>query len=387
MQARLTKPGLILGIMVCCLLCNSFSVTAQDDTDSETKTKMSESSLKWLKENGIDPTKAGMKKYLDALRPDETVLEKATVLVELLSSSEYLVREKATNDLKAMPNLTVSTLRSIDSDFEGKPEGKYRLREVINYKTSQNNAQIQFAIFQDISQRKLKGFATTVVDSFEFLEPDSFVQNAAAQALGATAIAADSELLVELLKNKDADNEMRAGALSGLIEANPDAAKQYALKLKDSSTGTLGLDVARVLVINKDKAAFDVLMRLFSDKSPQVRNKSLSIVRRLTNKGIGYHSVIDDDANEEAIVGIKEWLEENGDEVEYVWESAKFRLGRFIVSQYDANQVSEFDEAGKVVWTIALDKPFACFGRPDGHRFVALYSGGVVHQYDESGKR
>ena len=356
---------------------------AQDDSDIK---EMDKSNAVWLTDNGIEASQAGMRGYLKALRPDESVVEKALVLIKQLSSVEYLVREKATNDLKAMPNLTVATLRSIDSSFDGKPEGKYRLKEVIDYKASQNSAQIQFAIFQDIQKRELKGFASSIVDSFVFLEPDSFVQIAAAKALGATATESDSELLTELLVDTSQDNEMRAGALRGLLHVAPDAAFEYATKLKDSTKGTLGLEVARVLVVNEDEAAFEVLCRLFDDKSLQIRNKSLSIIRRMTNKHIGYHSVLDDAANKKAVKEVKAWLADNKNEVEYVWESAKFRLGRFIVSQYDANRVIEFDEAGKVVWSVDLDKPFACFGRPDGHRFVARYSGGVVHEYDASGK-
>ncbi len=382
---RPVQWALLLTLLLLLLPCCTGSAVGQDD-DAEQATKMDASNEMWMVDNGIEPTPEGMKQYLKSLRPDETVVEKALVLVEKLSSSEYLVREKATNDLKAMQNLTVSTLRSIDSEFEGKPEGKYRLREVISFKGMQNSAQIQFAILQDIQKRELKGFASNIIASFEYFERDSFVQNAAGKALGATATDDDRELLTSLLDDAEQTDQLRAGALSGLLHTAPKSAFEYAAKLKDSTAGVLGLDVARVLVINKDEQAFEVLLRLLDDKSIQVRHKSLSILRRMSDGEIEYHSVNDDLANEKATKEIRAWFAENKDDVEYVWESAKFRLGRFIVSQYDANKVVEFDEAGKVVWSVDLDKPFACFGKPNGHRFIALYSGKVVHEYDQAGK-
>ena len=381
---RPVHRAFLLALLLLSLPCCPGSAVGQDD--AEQPAKMDASNKMWLVDNGIDPTPEGMKQYLKSLRPDESVVEKALVLVAKLSSSEYLVREKATNDLKAMQNLTVSTLRSIDSEFEGKPEGKYRLREVISFKDMQNSAQIQFAILQHIQKSELKGFASNIIASFEYFEPDSFVQNAAGKAIGATATDDDRELLTSLLDDEEQTDQMRAGALSGLLHTAPKSAFEFAAKLKDSTDGVLGLDVARVLVINKNEEAVELLLRLLDDKTIQVRHKSLSILRRLSDGKIEYHSVADDLANEKAAKEIRAWFAENKDDIEYVWESAKIRLGRFIVSQYDANKVIEFDEAGKVVWSVDLDKPFACFGKPNGHRFIALYSGGVVHEYDQAGK-
>jgi hypothetical protein len=56
------------------------------------------------------------------------------------------------------------------------------------------------------------------------------------------------------------------------------------------------------------------------------------------------------------------------------------------VCQYDANRVIELDETGKIVWSVEAEKPFACMGLPNGHRFILLYSQGTILHYDGAGR-
>lgn len=378
---------LLVGLIV---LQSPRGLPAQQLQPHDDPAKAETSNSIWLKRNGIESSVESFRRYFENLSGPEYDATAVGDLIESLSSEDFQIREQATHSLKTVPSLSVADLKSLAEEPSVSPEGRYRLQEVIRVKQNQDPAQIQYAILSDIRDRKLAGLAESIIQSYDSLETDRFVRHASIQALMVTTEASDVNFLSSVLLDSKMVPEIRVGALKSIYRLSPELARQQVMEdhpeLLEEAEGVVGLEVARILVLNKRPQAFEMLFRLLRDEKLAIRNFAAASLVRMTQLEFERDQVVDLDQTDAIIQKVNSWLIQNADDVNYQWYNTKPRLGRRLVSQYDADRVIELDEAGNVVWSVQAEKPFACLGLPNGHRYILLYSEGSIVEYDGAGR-
>lgn len=344
----------------------------------------------WLKDNGVESNLKSYRTYLKSLNQIDVNSDRIRELIEGLSSTDFRIREQSTDELKTIPTISLTDLRELEQDTDLSPEGRYRLAEVIRVRRQQKPAQIQFTMFCDIRDRKIPGLTDSIIQSFDHFEPENFVRHAAMQALMVTSQESDIAALKKVAQGSEYDNQLRAGALRCLTRLRPETAAELVLNSKidlaKKPTGNLGLEIARVHVLNKRLEAFEVLFDLLKDDRSTIRESALASLVRLTDLKYSHHSTPVLDRADNVIEQTRSWLKDHESDVNYDWYHIPPKIGRRLVCQFDGNRIIELDEKGNVVWHFDAKQPFACLGTPDGRRFVMLYSTSCLLEFDGAGR-
>ena len=362
----------------------SFGQDKKPDNKGKKSDKKSADS-KLLSEYGIEATEAGIKEYLVSLVPvDDDQIQKANQLIGKLSAPDYLVRERATKKLIALSGISTQTLKPLGDNLSS-PEAKFRFRGILAARSDKSRSQAQYILLSQIKAEKFPWMAALVVNAFPYLEPDGFVRRASSAAIEASATAEDIELLRRALNDAENPSVLRAGCLAGISRVKPDEALASANRLVGQS-GALGIEVAKILVQNKQPHSVDALLSLLEDEDAKTKFLAFNVIRGITGLRFEGNYLSDAKSVAEATAKTKTWMLENADkEIDFNWPKS-FRLGRRLVCRYDSGKVVELDESNKVVWSIEANNPFCCLGLPNGHRLVVLYVNKKMIEYDASGQ-
>ena len=341
-------------------------------------------SRKLLKEHGIEPTVQGIEKYFDSLLPNQEMLNVVTRIAEALSDPKYAIREKATAELKALPGVSISTLKTLQSSLKSS-EARYRLKIIIDARLAQYHSHIQHVVLKLVAKEKIVGLVPSIIKSNSFFETDSFAESTISNAIGISATPNDVELLKRVLEDANNSPALRVGSFAGLSRVAPETALELAKDLVDEP-GQLGLEVAKTLVQNKELASFDKLAGLLEDENFRVRVSALNTIRTMTGLSFKNNYLSNEASVSEVRKQVKKWLSENKDkEINYLWPVSN-KLGRRLVTDYSNGAITEFDQSGKEIWNHKAPHPFTCMGLPNGHRLIVHYIANQLVEYDADGK-
>jgi hypothetical protein len=339
---------------------------------------------KRLLDQGIEPSKEGVGKYLVQIVPNDEMKNKVIELIGLLSSLDYQIRETATNELKRMP-VDSGTLAEYKNKYAKNPEALYRLRKVASFRSTDSRASTQLAVLQLVASAKLSGLFTKIQSAIPHLENDRSVQSAAMEALVITSTPDDVAAAKTFLT--DRSNGLRSMGLRVLEKFDKPAAIEHALKVGDAVEGEFGLELARILVEAENEKSFPVLLQLIRDENRLIASRAYSALSNLTGLDFRFSVATAKERADLTDLKCKTFLAKNIKSVVYEWSISGKKIGHRLVADYDGDQIMELDGNNNVLWTLKKKvKPFACFAKPDGGRFVVLYRSGSILEIDREGK-
>jgi hypothetical protein len=355
--------------------------------------------------------------------------DKILGLIRKLGDDDFGVRERASDDLVALGVMPVALLRQATSD----PDVEIARRaegclERIDKKQPTPGIAVSAAVARLIGKRKPAG-ATDVLFNYLPYADDEAVTDDLRLALAAVARTGGDpdKHLVQALH--DPSPLKRGAAAEALIRSAAGQPPAAARKLMDDGDLTVRLWVALALVETRDREALPVLIdllgqlpqergwqaeelliRLAGEQAPRVvlgsdeagrqkcrdawvewwaANKDQVDLAKLSNREtmLGYTLVVSTNNRGGSSVlelGVDKKPRWEVPGLQFVIDAEVLPQNRILVAEYNANQVSERDLTGKVLWRHAMTNPFHCQRLPNGNTFMA--SRNQMLEVDRAGK-
>jgi hypothetical protein len=157
------------------------------------------------------------------------------------------------------------------------------------------------------------------------------------------------------------------------------------------------LDRAADLARRGDRGCLDEFGGLLAAQSPAVRRRSIMHLRHLTGLWESEMPFVVDGQqaiHTEQLQNWRQWLAKEGlsakllfpQQREAEWAAGRPITGRTLVCRPARHDAVELDEAGKEVFTVAVQAGWACDVTPAGHRLIGDHAGKAVVEYDVGGK-
>ena len=254
-----------------------------------------------LRQNRIDPTVDGIRKYLRLLTPNDVQRKKAVDLVAVLGAAEYQVRESATRALTRMPHPPMAELGRAAKSPD--PEVRWRANRILR-RHKERDVPLMLSVLTVIARKPLRGLAPEVLTTFAHLEKP-YGTSQAARALRATAEKSDAALLRKALASEEAI--VRAAAVETLAALLGDAVLRELQPILASrqQPEEVRLAAARAFAEAGRREAVDVLVELMASPDVSVRAGSAVLLRALTGRRFAYAAY---DTSDRRTAALRRWV-------------------------------------------------------------------------------
>lgn len=355
----------------------------QPTEDSEPAPSKLERHKSTLKTFGIEPTDAGVRRYLESYKPSADTKAMTKKWVKALQDPSYAIREKATQQLVLMPVIQIEFLKQLTNDED--LEVAYRAREIFSAREKQVK-RLQAAVFGYLSESRPEGLMPVILSMLDQVT-DSQVLRSAHRAIEATAGKADQEVLRRLVDDHANNEELAKAGLRALRRLDQKQATQWILSRRnDLKLNKFKLFCAEVLAFNKHKECLDFYVDLLGAEDLRCRSRAFGALRGMIDKRFEYSVSQTGASQTTAIQKWREYITDNKTEIEIAYRRSSAKLGRLLVASYSSGKIDSYDETGKLKWTAKGSNPFTCQGLPNGNVIVMFYSVGKLMEYDETGK-
>lgn len=338
-----------------------------------------------LARQGIEPNHESIARYLQSLFPDDAKRDRIERLVALLGSRDPAARDHAVRELMRLGPTPLAALeRAAKSE---KPEVRRQARMLLESADRHRTAETLFSVFRVIRARKISGLVPELLRVIP-IATDSHVRHEARGALVASARTEDLDLLVRTAA--DGDPLARMACFAAIREVGGDQAPPILRKALTASSEAVRLAAAFELANLGDRKALAVLVELLGSPNEWIRYRAVATLRAIARKSLGYAAGAPRGKRTPKVQAWRDWLAKDGKTVRWETPLRWFAVerGRTLVATYTAGKVVEFDDDGKVVWSVTgIRNPWAVRGLPNGHRLLSSYSDNVVYEYDAAGKR
>jgi hypothetical protein len=304
-------------------------------------------------------------------------------LVKQLGDDNYYVREAATKTLLQLPVVSSGLLAKAIQ--EGDPEVRWRATIVLK-SAGQRTSELLHAALRVIVRRKLAGLAPEVLGTMYLCETPA-LQEAASQALTATAGKDDVERLRKLLSDKS--RPARIAALKAIATVLGKDAERDLDRLAADADDAVKLEALLALLERDRRDALVGLAALLESNEISVRVKAAQVLRAVSGKRFAFVAYEAPDKRRAAALAWRKWITEHSSTVaiKFPLRLSKVEIGRTLICDYQRNRLVELDSSGKQVWEHPVSThPWACQGLANGHRLVASYSSRSITEYDATGK-
>ncbi|MHC4952893.1 MAG: HEAT repeat domain-containing protein [Planctomycetota bacterium] len=338
-----------------------------------------------LARHGLEPNRESLGRYLRLIHPDDALRERVDDLIRGLGDARATTREFAMRELMRLDSAPVAALERAAKNDD--PEVRRRARYLLETARSRLKAEVLYSVFRVIAARKIAGLAPEVLRAIP-LAQDSYVRRAAQEALLATVRQADLPMLLKSATG--GDPETRMASLAAMRKVRGKAAAPVLRAALRAPSGRVRLTAAAELANLGDRAALPVLVALLESHDAWVRFRTVATLRAICGHAFGYSAGSEPNRRAAATRKWRDWLERNGATIEWKTplKTRDVGLGRTLVAVYSDAKVIEFDDNGKIVWTVAgIRNPWAVRGLPTGHRLITHYSENRVAEYDTFGKQ
>lgn len=375
------------------LLCAAVAVgLAQANSSEESDKAEAESSpvaryVETLKEGGVDPTAAGVRKYLHNLRPSADHSVKAAEYVKQLAASDWRKREEATKALLALPTVPAELLEAAAGSDD--LEVSARAREVLR-RRSGGVSHILLACFRILEHTTPAGSAEWIIEVLPVCQQDYLVE-AASDALAAVATTADADILRKCIRADSARIRRSAIPALGRLAGKSGSSRLRPL-LKDSDD-RVRLTAAVTLLNLEDRTALGALVDLLSSKTQSTRMQAVTALRVATGKYHGFLAHGDAQQRAKGIETWRAWVDKQGGSTELrlpvkLAGGVRGNLhGNRLVAYGYRNRVEELDPSDKVVWSTEARGAWSAEKLANGNVLIAAYSENLVLEVDAAGKR
>lgn len=334
---------------------------------------------KTLREKGIEPTAEGLNAYFRELHPTAEQQQRIARLIEDLGATDsFAAREGAMGKLLVLPSLPIEALtEAMESDD---PEIRWRAKLVLD-KGRPESRRVLFAAFKVIEQQKLSGTTAELLKAIPLCDEGLF--RSAQKSLESAAAETQAEPLRAALGHKN--REVRIAAAAALGKALEESAAEDLLPLLEDVEDRVRMSATRALANVGDRRALASLLALLDSGDVSVRSQAASVLRFVTGEKIAFAAYDSEENRAKPLAQWREWVEINGAaaKLNFPLKSLHAELGRTLVC--DGGRVVEYDSDKNVIWEVPVGGAWGVYGLPDGRRFVAVYSGRTVNEYDASG--
>lgn len=326
--------------------------------------------------NDANSVTAYLRRLYDENTNDQTVAK----LISQLGADDYNQRQEATNKLLSMPNVPEAAMKAAaaSDDLEVKSRAEYILKRI---RGSSADATL-LAALRTICQKQHKGAGEAIL-KLAAIYPSPYLQTVMQEALRATARPEDLPALRQAAKS-DKTN-LRIAATVGLVGVGEKGLADLKPLMGDRQA-TVALAAARATAELGDRESLLVLGKMLSAADPEVRARSIVLLRALTSQKIEYNPHDANDARQKAAEAWMAWISTEG-------KTAKLRLplnlsvpelGRTLICM-PGQAVIEMDADGKEVFKVEDKQAWAGQGLPNGHRLIGNFGDRTVVEYDANG--
>lgn len=337
-----------------------------------------------LAQNGIEPNRAAIQKYLESLHPRGGARLRIESLIQQLGADKFEVREEATRQLLRSPGST--RLMLIEATNSNDPEVRWRARAIVE-QADQHSEDLFYSVMQVIKSREIAGLVPSILASNAYLEKPH-LRFAMRDALAAAARDTDVPVLVSALSHKSP--HVRVAAIVTMPVVHGEAAFELIEPLLDDEDDHVRLSAARVLANGGQRACLAVLLDLLNSKDHSVRLRAIAILRNLTGQRFGFYASADIAKRQAAVHLWRDWIVGEGAtaELHFPLDELREYSGHILVCNYSGNLVVEIDDKGNETWKKTdLDHPWGVQALPNGNRLVAACNGKYVVELDPAGKQ
>jgi HEAT repeat protein len=313
-----------------------------------------EADIKALKEARVDPTDAGLLKYLVGLRPTPEVRQAIKRLLAQLASENFDQREEAGRRLAGLAGLARTELEGASRGKD--PEVARRAKTILadHEAGAARREAVLLAALREVTRRKVAGVGPLLLEAPAVWERPR-VREAAERVLAV------------------ADGPADVAALRRALDA-PDGHVRFAAAL--------------TLLNHGDRGALPVLGELLDSPDLMVRHRARRLLGVATGQEIGFAAYEDPAVRAKGAAEWRRWIRMNGATAPLTLPApAPTWLGRVLVVAVGADRrLLEFGQGGEIVWETKHSGAWWCQGLADGHRLVGSIRPSRVDEYDAEGK-
>lgn len=256
---------------------------------------------------------------------------------------------------------------------------------LLSSRVLQNRADLFDSLLQGLRDNPADSNVATMIE-LGTLRPDESNILKTQQLLLEVATRKDLAILSEALAT--GIPAIKRMVIPALLHVGGTEEEQQVAESLDSEDESLVLLAAWQLLDREYRPALPVLLGLFQSDDLITRRLAIKALQQSTGQTFGFSDQVDRPAQDASIAKWKEWLEENQATADLTLPlpSMSVRLGHTLVVFYNNNQVVEYDENHREIWTKQLVGAWACQGLPNGHRLVTTLSGRAVIEFDHQGR-
>ncbi len=222
-----------------------------------------------LRENHIETTSQGLRKYFSQLHPSAKQQQQAARWIDALGNSDsFAEREQATAQLMAMPQLPTELLSAAAAGDD--PEVRWRATRILN--EGQPHAErLLHAALKTVEQEQTPGIIDELLRAIPLCDKP-YLQFAARRAVAAAAGEDDVDRLRRAIQDKSV--EVRVAAIGGLGQVLGDKAADDLHPLFNDADDRVALAAAVAAAGYGDRQSLPALWKLLSADSIDVRAAS-----------------------------------------------------------------------------------------------------------------
>lgn len=370
-----------------------------------------------LKQKGVEPNFAGIKKYLNDIHITAEQQKEAAALIALLGSEDYQVRQKATKQLSHFPGLPIDEFEKAKKNSD--VETIYRIDMIAKF-LNVSFGKTLGAAYRVIVDKKITGLMPEIIASKPFTLEDDALTDSLLNAIVATATPTDDKRLRELLN--ESDIKVQAAAVEGLYlsqkEKIADLLKQLCSQ-KDVDD-YVRFKAAEALADLGQSESLQTLVSLLESDNVNVRTWAGNTLQISTGVDHGFTGYAKDEIRKQAVAKWNTWLgaegksaklryplnkfiefesylngntllacgyknkvielNPKGDEVwsidaQGAWSAEKLKNGNVLVACYNQNKIVEFGVNKKEVWSYPCNSPLNARPLKNGNVLISEYSG------------
>lgn len=357
MQPKRNKHSIVLWIIIWFLVVDCFLIAERCGAE---KSPGSESPAheRTLAAQGIRPTAEGIAEYLHQLHPTPPQQQATRARVAQLGSDHFSARERAMRQLLIMPGLDTKAL--VKALEHGDPEVRWRAREVLAVRLAEKE-RLLHASFKTLEMRSLPGVVPEVLAAIGLCETRD-MRWAARTALVATARAGDADDLRSALESESP--HVRAAATAALGEALGRDGETHLQKMATDKNAQVRFAAAHAMANYGHRRALEVLIALLEDEDILVRNQSLMVLRRLSQRSFGFGPDDTPDRRRRAVQKWRVWAASEGQiaklhfPLKLSGPVASYLAGHTLLAFGAEGKVVETDASGREIWSFPT-KPYA----------------------------
>ncbi len=339
-----------------------------------------------LKRFKIEPTPAGVNRFLTLVLADEDGEERVKTLIAKLGSPRFAERQAATRELMRLPVPPISQLG--EAVRSGDAEVRARARRLLARAQQQAYEAKLVAVLQFIEHHRVKGLAKLLLRLLPQLE-EAYVFRHAQRALYATAGPADAGLLREAIAREPSPR--KEAALLALGAALQTRALPVLLPSLQHAESSMRLAAAEALADLGRRECLPVLVEFLESPRFEERQRSATILRAVTGKQFGFPPGGDAKPRTLAVLSWKRWLKQHGAaaELKFPFPRQQMELGRTLICAWSTNDKTLLEvtaDKDEVFRISGFQYVWGCHATPDGRRLAVDSDEKVVFEYDETGK-